>query len=1275
MDHIKSKSRGFKRHLKTLTLMLGILCILPTSLQATVPMLSTLDITLSHTDSGLLEGGKVVVVKLYPEGSSIPFWSKNYANQVFVKGSSSIELGPFTSTELNQTNPAIGITIDGEELLIPVTSAMYAIQSHLSEKTLQMNNTSALFVADDTNRVGIGTLTPAYKLDVNGNIRIQNATHGIIFSDGTKITSRNDVGSGGGSGGSSKWTFGPSDSIYYASGNVGILTETPQRPLHVDGIVRFENSVANNTEETILVIEPDGDIKTRELPSNNWTTYTGSSGVILDGSTFKLDPQAATNGQVLKYNGSQWIPGTDEGLSITTAPGSGLDITESTIKLINGTVSGNSLVWSNDKWIEGALYSASNGISLTNNQIKFDSGLTYSSGRLGINASDPQQQLDVDGYIRTRANSTPTLTSNDAGSMAFDGSVFKGWTGTEWLTLSGGTITLDNSAIWQYSGDHIIVDPTGNMGIGLNSPTAFLHVDGDLRINDVAVNNSLNEVVVIDGSGNFRQRTLGSDIWDGDTDTTYTANKGVTLNGTIFELDDLGASTRQVLKWNGSQWSPSSDIDTLYTANKGVTLNGTTFELDEQGASVGNVLKWDGDFWVPQPDTDTDTDTTYTADKGVTLNGTTFELDDLGAITGNTLKWNGAQWTPSSDANTGTLYTANKGVTLNGTTFEIDAQGATTSQVLKWNGSQWTPSSDAGTQYTADNGVTLNGTILELASQGASVGHVLKWDGGNWTPQTDTDTDTDTTYLANKGVTLNGTTFELGAQGATTSQVLKWNGSQWAPSSDVNTTYTGSNGITLNGTDIQFDPGFTITGGQLGIGTTPTQPLDIDGVMRLRQTTEPTLGTGDKGVIVFNGTTFKGWDGTAWLEMSGNITTDSSELWQTNGNHAVIQPTENIGIGLVNPQAKLDVSGNVRIRDLSIDGNLYSVVMTDTDGDLFKRNLPENVWDGDDNTTYTADKGVTLNGSIFELDKQTATNGQVLKWNDSSNKWIPANDIDTDTDTNTTYTGSNGISLSGSDFQLESGLAFTGSKFGIATSNPSAKLTVVNTDTTGDIVRFVGKDNLNGMSISTSGNVAIGFESVSSYQLGVKGFTYTDALVADQVASVGTDLLGNADNGPTLTVKSVTSNATSPVVKLFDKSDNVIFWVQNDGKTGIGTDAPGVYQLRVTGGSAAVDAGQSWTTASDARFKTNITPITKVLDKLKAIQGVYYDVIKTPKAGRQIGFIAQNLQKEFPEVVKTDDNGYLGVDYGRVTAILLQAVKEQQVQIDELKKEIELLKK
>ena len=104
------------------------------------------------------------------------------------------------------------------------------------------------------------------------------------------------------------------------------------------------------------------------------------------------------------------------------------------------------------------------------------------------------------------------------------------------------------------------------------------------------------------------------------------------------------------------------------------------------------------------------------------------------------------------------------------------------------------------------------------------------------------------------------------------------------------------------------------------------------------------------------------------------------------------------------------------------------------------------------------------------------------------------------------------------------------------------------------------------------------------------------------------------------------------------------------------------------------------TQTSDKRFKRNITNIDNAVDKVLSLNGVYYYWKKDqfPEKGfddeRQIGFIAQDLEKVFPELVKTDEQGYKSVNYGAMSAVLLEAVKQQQQDIENLKKEIEELK-
>ena len=95
------------------------------------------------------------------------------------------------------------------------------------------------------------------------------------------------------------------------------------------------------------------------------------------------------------------------------------------------------------------------------------------------------------------------------------------------------------------------------------------------------------------------------------------------------------------------------------------------------------------------------------------------------------------------------------------------------------------------------------------------------------------------------------------------------------------------------------------------------------------------------------------------------------------------------------------------------------------------------------------------------------------------------------------------------------------------------------------------------------------------------------------------------------------------------------------------------------------------TAYSDIKLKENIEPIANPLDKVNQINGVTFDRIDTPELGRQMGVIAQDVEKVCPELVSTDEEGTKSVAYGNMVGLLIEAIKDQQKQIDELKAKLE----
>ena len=139
-----------------------------------------------------------------------------------------------------------------------------------------------------------------------------------------------------------------------------------------------------------------------------------------------------------------------------------------------------------------------------------------------------------------------------------------------------------------------------------------------------------------------------------------------------------------------------------------------------------------------------------------------------------------------------------------------------------------------------------------------------------------------------------------------------------------------------------------------------------------------------------------------------------------------------------------------------------------------------------------------------------------------------------------------------------------------------------------------------------------------------------------------------------------------------------------NGNMGFGCLSP-QYKLHVIGDIASSATIRSTnavitgaiTACSDARYKKNIEPLKNALTNLMKLRGVnyYWKTKEFPdkyfNSKKQIGVVAQELEKVYPELVMTDKDGSKSVDYSKITPVLIEAIKEQQQQIDEYKKRME----
>ena len=221
-------------------------------------------------------------------------------------------------------------------------------------------------------------------------------------------------------------------------------------------------------------------------------------------------------------------------------------------------------------------------------------------------------------------------------------------------------------------------------------------------------------------------------------------------------------------------------------------------------------------------------------------------------------------------------------------------------------------------------------------------------------------------------------------------------------------------------------------------------------------------------------------------------------------------------------------------------------------------------------------------------------------------------------------------------------------KVGIGTADPSEMLTIVgggiNLKST-DGIGFNGDVPRNG---NVSGDRARIYYDTSFIGTG-------DYLVIEKTDGNN----ANPDGGIAFTNKGSDNITEASVV------------IRGNGKVGIGTADP-QENLDVAG----LVRSQGNILTSDLRWKENVEPVGNALELVAQLRGVSYDWVDPSRgAGRQIGVIAQEVEQVLPEVVHTDSQGYKSVEYAKLAAPLIEAVKELKRQNDNLRGEKETLKK
>jgi hypothetical protein len=1083
-----------------------------------------------------------------------------------------------------------------------------------------------------TNMIVVGNSTIA-NLTISGNLRISTGNT-LTSSQWTSIDSNTDI------------YFGTSANAF-----VGIGTTTPNFNLDISGGSRITGglTVGNlnvNTGATITNLLNTTICTGTIIATNGITTgtinATGTS-TFQNVTTSNLKVSGTINsGDItvgnINFTGSLFQNGTGYlGSQWTTTSGNTLTYTSGNISVNSGfassfnsntlgnifTTGGNVgigttspsaglhsyLSAGNDSYASSIIAQV-NGTGWTNPlKVGYDPSQFYTSGGIYFYLSPSDWNNNRIGLGLAGGSSMLKLSMT---SMEFNGpftvnSISTDTVSSTLLSATGNSNTLGN-----------IFTTGGNVGIGTNSPANTLDVSGSARITTSLTTGSL-----------FSTNLTTSNI----VGTNMTVTNMNSSTNTIGTLNATGVTTASLLSTN-SVLTNVSVTNMNSTTNTIGTLNATgvtTASLLATSASIGNIsagtinlsnnMNIAGTLTVVNVTTTNLTMSNGNALLNLVTSGSILNTGIISTvnlistnITVNSVVVTGGSLNATFNSNTvGALVTTGGNVGIGSATpiYKLDVNGS--ARITN------TSATSMGTLIIAGPGSTTYLPATTTSGQLAS----FYGPGG---PGVISNIDFSTYLPTSAAMSLPSVRFSMKDLGAANSDF------------NILTKNSGSTGTMASRIFIDGS-------GNVGINTTnPTYTLDINGTSRVNGTL---LATNNSNTL-------------------GN-------LYTTGGN---------VGIGTISPSVTLDVIGGIRSNGIS------SITQQGA-------HLQWNRSGNDGETWLINQKGASTSDTI-RLGSSTTNNIVTEWWRFHSNNlynMIGGNTyIDGNTSTTQWIFGYNTPKHTSSISPIQ---VYTNSTDRVLALQVTSKGTISGIDSVQISVPLISQHNSNtiGNIFTTGGNVGIGISTPSEKlhiagNLRIGNSTQSNYIMfsgtnGDQTGHtyIGERVYENPENSELLLFKGndLGASGTDRIRLLsaehrFDTYTNILdgtfdvvgttgssnrMIILNNGNIGINTTSPN-YTLQVAGD---IYASGDVISFSDSRLKSDVVTIDNALDKVSSMRGVYYTNINTQE--RDTGVIAQEIAEILPEVV-ADKGEYLGVAYGNIVGVLIEAIKELKARVEQL---------